>query len=135
MMNQQNSNPAIIYPDRKGLDAPQGLKGIGATNRAATKQELQEQELLRQRFEDPAASRRLGWASLGSRETIVRPNPTADMVPGMSKFDKRIGDIFTAKFEGKDINDLRGESQSTAGKWINSLRVEFYSKGKRLCKL
>ena len=119
IMNQQNSNPAIIYPDRKGLDAPQGLKGIGATNRAATKQELQEQELLRQRFEDPTTSRRLGWASLGSRETIVRPDKAK--TSGISKFDKTIGDAFTGESLGKDVNDLRGEMQTTAGKWINSL--------------
>lgn len=118
MMNQ-NSNPQEIYPDRKGLDAPQGLKGIGATNRQQTKQELQEEELLRQRLADPTTSRRLGWASLGTRETVVRPDKVN--LQGTSKFDKKLGDVFTGASLGKDYNDLRGEQQTTAGKWINSL--------------
>ena len=119
MMNQRNSDPATIYPDRKGLDAPQGLKGISTTNRQQTKQELQEEELLRQRLEDPRTSRRLGWASLGTRETVVRPDKVN--LQGTSKFDKALGDVFTGASLGKDANDLRGEQQTTAGKWLNSI--------------
>ena len=38
-----------------------------------------------------------------------------------SKFDREIGNLDFAEFFGYDINDLRGQQQTTAGKYMNAL--------------
>lgn len=100
-----------ISPENKTLGAPKGLKGLSF---GEAMQQMKQQTLP---SEEEIAADRLRY--LGRQQNIVSPDITN--INTHSKFDKRLGDYYTGLEFGEDINDLRGNQQTKAGVWLNSL--------------